>query len=693
MSLDKNYQHWKPCKDNDEVVWLCFDKANSPVNTLNEEVFAELETIIDAIITDKANIRGVIFCSSKATGFIAGADIEKFTQFKSEAEAKKFIEYGQLVCDKIEALPVPTVAMIEGFCLGGGLELSLACDYRVALDDNKKNIGLPEVMLGIQPGWGGSVRLPKLIGAPAALGMIMTGRSVHGKAAKRLGFVDAAVPKRQLKNAAKYYVMEKPAKHKASKLQALTNNKLLRPLIAAKARKDAMRKANPKHYPAPFAVLDNWLEHGVEHKKALQGEANSITKLALGDTARNLVRIFFLQERIKSLAKASDFKAKHVHVIGAGVMGGDIAAWCALRGLNVTLQDNNEKAIAATIARAYKLFKKKLKKPRLVTAAMDRLQADTQGYGAKQADVVIEAIFENLKVKQALLSSLEKVMRKDAILATNTSSIPLDEINVALKKPERLVGIHFFNPVAKMQLVEVVHGKVTNQNIVNDAIAFVKQISRLPVPVTSSPGFLVNRSLMPYLMECMQLLEEGVSAEVIDKAAEDFGMPMGPVELADTVGLDICLSVATNLTEKFGGEVPEKLKAMVEKGTLGRKTGKGFYSYKKGKPVKATPKNSKKDTDIVDRMVLRMVNETVACLREGVVADGDLCDAAMIFGTGFAPFCGGPINYAKERGITEVKQRLQALSETYGERFKPDVGFDRLEKKPAKAETSEKEIA
>ncbi len=668
MSQPKDFQHFKLQKDEHKILWLCFDKHEANVNTLDTSVFNELEVILDTLESD---LTGLVLYSGKKSGFIAGANIEKFKAFKDKEEAKTFIEYGQNMCQKMADVNIRTVAMINGFCLGGGLELALACDWRVASEDVKKNIGLPEVMLGIHPGWGGSVRLPALIGAPNALNLIMSGRSVNAKTAKKMGFVDAAVPLRQLKNAATHYILNNPPRHKPGFIADLTNHKLFRPLVAHFARNKLKQKIQEKHYPAPFKILDNWQQYGIQRNIAYKKEAESLTELALSDTARNLVRVFFLQESLKKQADKVEFKAKHVHVIGAGVMGGDIAAYCALKGLKVTLQETNLDAIGKTMARAYKLVQKKLKKPRLITAVLDNLIPDPEGLGVKKADVIIEAIFENLEAKQTLFKDLEKKAQKHAVLATNTSSIPLDEISSELKHPERLVGIHFFNPVAKMQLVEVVKSEKSDETHVLEAVAFVKQISRLPVIVKSSPGFLVNRALMPYLMECLYLIDEGVSKEMIDKAALDFGMPMGPVELADTVGLDICLSVARNLTEKFGGEIPKILEDMVEKGELGKKTSKGFYTYKKGKAVKQKVTETP-NQQIAERMVLRMVNETFACLREKVIKSSDHADTAMIFGTGFAPFRGGPIQYANDLGLETVREKLVAFTKTHGERFQPD---------------------
>lgn len=676
MSIQQAFQNWRVATDTDQITWLWLDKHDSHVNTLNRPILEELNTILDNL-HQSATTKGVIFASAKNTGFIAGADIEQFTHFTSADEATQLIRKGQEIFEKIAILKIPTVAMIDGFCLGGGLELSLACRYRVAEDSNKTKLGLPEILLGIHPGWGGTVRLTHMIGAPQAMDLILSGRAVSAKAAKAMGFVDAAVPKRHLQRAAKQFIVDQPKPHQATLLQRLTNSRLARPIIAKILRKKVMQKAKPEHYPAPYAVINNWVRDGAKlNNEAFINEANSIGKLALSDTAKNLVRVFFLQEQLKSLAKNITFDPKHVHVVGAGVMGGDIAAWCSLRGLKVTLQDREPKFIAPAIKRAHDLFVNKLKTPRAIQEAMDRLIPDINGDGILHADVIIEAISENVSAKQNLFKALEAKCSADAILATNTSSIPLAEISSVMRRPERLVGIHFFNPVAKMPLVEIVQDTQTNQSIAAKAIAFVRKLDRLALPVKSSPGFLVNRVLMPYLIEAMILFNENVAPEIIDQAAVDFGMPMGPIELADTVGLDICLSVADHLPQAIPTELLEKLRNKVKAGELGRKTNKGFYNYRKGKIIKKhSAKSQQIDPMIGERLILRMVNEAMACQREQVVANANLLDAGMIFGTGFAPFRGGPLHYAQTEGIQKIVQQLQKLQKQFGDRFKPDAGW------------------
>lgn len=675
MADELMYTHWHLEIDAKRIAWLAIDKAEAGANVLSKDVLEELQAVIDALAA--ARPRGLVIYSAKANGFIAGADVKEFTALNNFEEATELVGRGQAVLNRLEALPFPTVAMIHGFCLGGGMELALACRYRVAEDDPRTRLGLPEVKLGIHPGFGGTVRLPPLIGAPAAMDLMLSGRTVEARQAQKMGLVDYAVPARQLRRAAESMVLEQPQPHRPKFFQRVTNHGALRPLLASMLRKKVADKAPPQHYPAPYAMIDLWSEYAGNRERMMQEEARSVARLVTGDTARNLVRVFFLQERLKSLGRGADFNAKHVHVIGAGVMGGDIAAWCALRGLRVTVQDRSPEALGRVMKRAQALYKKKLKVPRLVQAAMDRLQPDRAGAGLRRADVIIEAIFEDIKAKQHLYREIEPLIRADALLATNTSSIPLETLSEVLRHPERLVGVHFFNPVAQMQLVEVVASTRTSPETAKQAAAFVRQIDRLPLPVRSSPGFLVNRVLMPYLLEAVALEAEGVPATVIDAAATEFGMPMGPILLADTVGLDICLSVAEILSKQLQrGEVPPRLRELVAAGHLGKKSGRGFYTYQGDRPVFVKPpKGYQPPADITDRLMFRYFNEAMACLREGVVEDADLLDAGMIFGTGFAPFRGGPLHFAQHTGPGAVRRRLEQLTQEHGRIFQPDEGW------------------
>ena len=446
--------------------------------------------------------------------------------------------------------------------------------------------------------------------------------------------------------------------------------------------KKVAQKAKKEHYPAPYAIIDLWKRHADNPAEMYEAEARSIANLMCTDTSRNLVRVFNLQDRLKGLSRKAQFRAEHVHVIGAGVMGGDIAAWCAMRGLNVTLQDREAKYIAPAIARAHKLYTKKLRNPVKVQAAMDRLMPDPDGHGVRRADVIIEAIYENIEAKHELYRSVEPRMKPGAVLATNTSSIKLEILGTALADPARLIGLHFFNPVAMMPLVEVIRTPETHEQEITKGQAFVRQIDRLPLPCLSAPGFVVNRVLMPYMIEAVRIAEDGVPLALIDKAATDFGMPMGPVELADTVGLDVSASVAKVFEKEFGLPVPAELTNKVAAGELGRKSGQGFYEWRKGKPVKPEADNDDMPQNLQDRLILPMINEAVACLREGVIEDQDLLDAGVIFGTGFAPFRGGPIHYANTRGHQEIVTVLRGLAAQYGERFEPDSGWDQLHDEP-----------
>ncbi len=680
--MNFNARHWRLETDDDNIAWLYFDKADAGANVLSREVLEELDAILEQLAGERP--RGLVILSAKTSGFIAGADVSEFTAIDTPTRALELIQRGQGIMDHIERLAFPTVALIHGYCLGGGLELALACRYRIAADEANTRLGLPEVRLGIHPGFGGTVRSIRLLGAPAAMDLMLTGRTVSARAAKKIGMVDHAVPLRHLKNGARSMIRKPPPPHRARRWQQWLDHRWLRPGLARFLKYNVAKKADRKHYPAPYALIDLWAQYGDRPERMLTEEANSVARLIIGDTARNLVRVFQLQNQLKTHGRGTDFKAKHVHVIGGGVMGGDIAAWCALQGLRVTIQDQRIEALGAVLSRAHKLFTERLKLQNLVQAAMDRLMPDVNGDGLMRADVIIEAIFENADAKQALFRDIERKVKGSAILATNTSSIPLEVIGNSLAAPARLVGLHFFNPVSKMPLIEVVAGPDTDAGVVNRASAFARQIDRLPLQVTSTPGFLVNRILMPYLMEAVVLESEGVPATEIDRAATDFGMPMGPIELADTVGLDICLSVADILSKglssnNFTTTIPERLKNLVAAQHLGRKSGQGFYRYKKGKPVKARlPRDREPSRDVANRLMLRLLNEAVACLRENVVDNSDALDAGVIFGTGFAPFRGGPLHYLDQAGANQLLATLRELEQRHGKRFAPDAGWTQL---------------
>lgn len=665
--------HWKYHTDDAGICWLTIDVAGKSANILSVQVLEELDSALAAI--DKEAPRSLVIQSGKPSGFIAGADINAFTAISSREEALALIKKGQHLFTRLEELPFPTASLIQGFCLGGGLELALACTYRIAADDPATKIGLPEVKLGIHPGFGGTVRLVKLIGAPAALPLMLSGRILAARQAAKLGIVTHAVPPRLLRPAVRQ-TLAKQGPLRRSLTARLADSAPGRPLVAALARKRLRTRVRAEHYPAPFALLKLWEQHGGSPRDMMEQEARSVANLIRTPAAQNLIRVFTLQEKLKSLPADTSFAPRHIHVIGAGVMGGDIAAWCALRGFKVSIQDNTHQILAGAVQRAGKLFRRKLRAPHLVTAAQDRFLPDIDGVGISSADVVIEAIFEDVSAKKALFAQVVPKLRSEALLATNTSSIPLETLADDLPAPERLVGLHFFNPVARMQLVEVVSTAYSAAADIDKAIQFTHTIGKLPLPVQSSPGFLVNRILMPYLHEAALLEAEGISPTAIDQAAEAFGMPVGPIELMDLVGLDICHSVAEFMADRPAMKMPENLNRLLEQGRRGKKSGAGYYTYKKGRPRKpAIGKKTPLPEDLTDRLILRLVNESVACLREGVVADQELLDAGMIFGTGFAPFRGGVMHYVHDQSTTVLLKRLEQLHATYGKRFMPDQGW------------------
>jgi 3-hydroxyacyl-CoA dehydrogenase/enoyl-CoA hydratase/3-hydroxybutyryl-CoA epimerase len=638
------FQHWRLDRDGEGLEWLTLDRAGASTNTLSAAVMEELRAVLARLAADPP--RGLVIRSGKANGFIAGADVDEFGELKSVDDATALVRRGWDIFGELAATPYPTLALVRGFCLGGGMELALACRYRVVVDEPATRLGLPEVMLGIVPGWGGIQRLPRLTGAPAALDLLLTGRTVDARRARKLGIADECVPPRIMDNTARGMLLQQPPLRRPPFPLSLTLHPLVRPLIAAQARKQVASRARREHYPAPYAILDIWVKHDGDPLAAAPSDPASIAHLLQSPTARNLIRVFKLQERLKALGKEAGSAIRHVHVVGAGTMGGDIAAWCALRGLTVTLQDQNAERLAPAIARAAKLFADRLRDPLRARDAFDRLVPDVAGDGVARADVIIEAIFENLEAKQKLFVALEAKAKPTTLLATNTSSIPLEEISAPLTDPTRLIGLHFFNPVARMMLVEIVVGRRTRDDLVPVAAAFARKIDKLPLPVKSAPGFLVNRILAPYLMEAMRCVDQGIALETVDEAALAFGMPVGPIELADSVGLDICLAVGKMLGG--GAEPPKKLTELIAAGALGRKTGRGFYNWAGGTAAKGSPGAA--PAGLADRLIDPMLAEAKAALAEGIVADADLVDAGAIFGTGFAPFTGGPLHYVAARG-------------------------------------------
>ena len=668
-------KHWKIETDDSGVAWVCFDKADSAVNVLSAEVMIELETTLQQYAQNPP--RGLVIYSGKRSGFIMGADITEFSAVTTPELAYEVTRRGQKLFDKIEKLGCPTVSVIDGFCLGGGLELAMSTDYRLALPNKKPILGLPEVQLGLHPGFGGTVRVIQICGVRPGMQIMLSGKPVTVEKARRIGLVDRITAEDEWRQAALDLIASGRAKHRPPLLERLLNLVFVRPLLKPVLVKQVATKARKEHYPAPYAMIDLWAQFGASPRTGYEAEARSFSKLMCSDASRNLVRVFSLQTKLKGQGNKPKKKIENVHVVGAGVMGGDIAAWCALRGINVTLQDREDKYIQPAIDRAHKMYAKRIRDDADRKAATDRLVADVAGEGIANADLIIEAIYENLDAKKELYAEIEKTMRPDAVIATNTSSIPLQELRTELQHPDRFVGVHFFNPVAQMPLVEIVRCDDTEQSVLDAAFGFVKQISKLPLECASAPGFVVNRILAPYMTEAMYMVESGVSLRAIDEVAVDFGMPMGPIELADSVGLDVVQNVSKVLGIDMESAVAERLSELIKQKRLGRKSGQGFYTWEDGKATK-DDSGDPAPADAQDRLVLSMVNEAVACLADGVVSDADLLDAGVIFGTGFAPFRGGPINYARERGLGEVITKLRALSAAHGHRFEPHSGWSDL---------------
>ena len=667
-----DWRHWRLVQAEDGHAELTLAVADRSVNVLHGGVLDEFEQVVEQI--SAAGPSGVILGTDPECGFVLGADVNEFVDLVDRKQVLEMLFRGQQLFEAWARLECPTVAAIRGGCLGGGLELALACDYRVVESGPETRLGLPEVRLGIHPGYGGSVRLPALVGDLRALQLMVTGRTVSGTEALRMGLADAVAPRRQLRAAALGMIRRRPARRTASWYRRIPHMRKLRRAVAWAFARGMASRVSKEHYPAPYRLLEHWRGMSANFSESLESEAASVADLFETKPARQLTRMFLLRQELNSRASGSQ-AVSSVHVVGAGVMGGDIAAWCALQGLRVTLQDTAPERIAPAIGRAHRLFAGRLKEMRPV---LDRLVPDPEGLGAHSADLVIEAIPEDIEMKKGLYRWLQSRMRAEALLATNTSSLPLEALAQALDEPARLVGIHFFNPVFKMPLVEVIHHHPDQADLIAQAMGFVRRIKRVPLAVQSSPGFLVNRVLMPYLMEAVRLLDEGLSAATIDRAATAFGMPMGPLKLADTIGLDVCLAAGSVLAQARGLEVPKALSKAVEAGNLGRKTGRGFYVWKGGK-ARSRARGQRPSQDCTDRLVLSMVREAVHCLQEGLVERADWIDAGLVFGSGFAPFLGGPLELVRGRGVETVRRRLEQLERQHGTRFAPGSGWAGLE--------------
>ncbi len=642
-----NLKDWRFSIDQWGIGWAEFDREGETQNSLGRRPLEELGEIVAEVekgARDKS-IRGLVIISAKQRGFIVGADIREFADIRTESDVIDKLRPVTALLDRIENLKVPVVCAINGFCLGGGLELALACHYRIATRDAGTKLGFPEVKLGIFPGFNGTARAIRQAGAPSAMQAMLSGKMLSASAARGMGFIDQLVDTRgALPWAARKAVLRNRKSKVAGFAMKLLSKWPARELLAKRMRSEVAKKAREDHYPAPYRLIDLFERYGGNDEAMKAAESRAFAPLMVSDQSRNLRRVFWLSELLKGQApKKLGWRPSRVHVIGAGTMGADIAGWCVACGMEVTLQDVSAEQIAKGIAAQGKLFARKFKTKAQRDAAKARLIADPTGEGIARADVVIEAIVERLDIKQKVLGEVEGRMKQGAVLATNTSSLLIEDIAAGLPDPGRLIGLHFFNPVALMPLVEVVRGTASREEDIGRGAAFVAAIDKFPLITKSVPGFLVNRVLTPYMFGAMQRLEHGEDKERIDEAARTFGMPMGPIELADTVGLDVCAHVAHIL--KFSSE-GSKLDRLVAEGKLGKKTGQGFYVWKDGKPEKSARTFDKAEMDKLGRdLVEPLIAEAQKCVDAQVVENADLVDAGVIFGTGFAPFRGGPLHY------------------------------------------------
>ncbi|SES63085.1 short chain enoyl-CoA hydratase /3-hydroxyacyl-CoA dehydrogenase [Nitrosomonas marina] len=673
--------NWLSRLDERSILWLQLDKQDSSANTLSEDVLQELSEILDDI--DNKSPTALVIGSAKPKGFCAGADIKSFKSH-DESEMANMLHRGHAVLDRLASLDVPTVAVIHGHCLGGGLELALACQQRIGVK-NGLEMGFPEIRLGVHPGLGGTYRLTRLINPVTAMTMMLTGKSAYDRQTKSQGLVDDLVESRHVENAVCAAIEKGVRKRRRKFSNFMLNTLAVRKFAAKKMRAESEKKAPSTYYPAPYALIDLWEKFGSSTHKMQAAEIQSFASLITSETARNLVRIFFLHQSLKNQAKARA-DIQHVHIIGAGSMGGEIAGWCAMQGLKVTLSDQQAEPVAKAVNNTGQLCRDKHRTGAETRDTLDRLIPDMRNDGLENADLIIEAVPEKIDIKKKLYQTIEPRMKANAILVTNTSSILIEKLTDGLRNPARFMGLHFFNPVSKMLMVEAIAHDNTSTDVVERILAFTRDIGKIPVQVASYPGFLVNRALTPYLLEAIVMLEEGIDKTRIDEIAKNFGMPMGPVELIDQIGLDICIHVAdmlADLLDKPMARIPDNVRKKAENGELGKKSGKGFYQWENGKIKRDKKSTSKQETNIpddhlTDRLILPMLDACVECHRLGIVKDPDHLDGAMIFATGFAPFRGGPIHYARTRGANEIVTTLEKLSQQHGERFKPDQGWQSL---------------
>jgi 3-hydroxyacyl-CoA dehydrogenase/enoyl-CoA hydratase/3-hydroxybutyryl-CoA epimerase len=684
-----------------ELAILWFDLPGEKVNKFSSAVLRELSAVIDHFAS-ASDVTKIIIASRKPGIYIAGADVTEFTTVSGAEQAKDYVRLGQEVFTKLSRLPQTTVAAIDGACLGGGCEMAISCDWRVMSDSPRSQIGLPEVKLGIFPAWGGTTKLPRLIGMPAALDIILNGKALDAKRAKKAGLVDDVVEPGILIEIAKKFASRGKRKTGGRTKFYIEGNPLARSVIFSKARK-AVLKQTHGHYPAPLKaieVMDYAMSTSVE--KGMAREVEEAAALVNNDVAQNLVRLFFLMEESKKdpyTARPRDVSS--VGVLGAGVMGGGIAQLVVDKtDADVRMRDIAMKAIAGGMKAAAKIWRRKVDRRRMTRGEMQRklarITGTTDWSGFPRTDMVIEAVVESLPIKRQVLAEFEGLAKPGAIFATNTSTIPITKIAAEAKRPEDVVGMHFFNPVDRMPLVEVIRGEKTSDVAMVTTAALARKLGKTVVYCNDGPGFVVNRILGPYMNESGFLLQDGNSIESLDKAMVDFGMPMGPMALLDEVGIDVAAKVAGILTEAFGARMEKS--TVVEKlyadGRHGKKNGKGLYLYKEGKRLGPDPSvykvlgiASPRAADpkaVVERMVLSMINEAVLILDEKIVASAGELDLAMIMGTGFPPFRGGLLRYADALGLPYILARLDELSSSVGPRFRPNEPLKRLASRDGK---------